>query len=215
MLKIYGSDLSGPANKIRFAANAMGLSYEYIRVNMREGEHKKPEYTKLHPAGKVPVMDDDGFVLFESNTMMKYLAAKSNSGLYPQGLKERAVVDQWIDFGSFHVGEATSRVIYNRLFAPLRKLPVDEGSLKTGLDFLARFLPVIDGQLGKHPYLAGGQLTLADINLLAVLDPAEVAGIDLSPFPNIVRWRNDLKAKDFYTKCHKEYGESLARPAGK
>lgn len=215
MLKIYGSDLSGPANKVRFAANALGLPYEYIRVNMREGEHKKPEYIQLHPAGKVPVLDDDGFVLFESNAMMKYLAGKKKSDLYPQDLKERMVVDQWIDFASFHVGDAVSRVTYNRFFASLRNFPVDESSLKAGLEFLNRYLPIIDGQLGRHAYLAGDKLTLADINLLAILDPAEVANIDLSPYKNIVRWRKELKAKDFYTKCHREYAESLARPAEK
>jgi len=211
MLKIYGSDLSAPANKVRFAANALGLKYEYQKVDLRSGENRKPEFLKLHPAGKIPVIDDDGFVLFESNAIIRYLTDKHNSPLYPKPLTQRAAVDQWIDFGSIHVGAALSKVLYNRIFAPLRGIPVDENSLKEGLGFLDRFLPVVEEQLRKTKYLAADELTLADINLLALLDPAEVAAIDLSAYPKLVEWRTGLKNRDFYTKCHKEYGESLRK----
>ena len=215
MLKIYGSDLSAPANKVRFAANAVGLKYEYIKIDLRAGDHQKPEFLKVNPIGKVPAIDDDGFKLFESNAIIKYLAVKNNSPLYPKDLKERAVVDQWIDFGSMHVGTALSKVIYNRLFAPLRNIPVDENSLKEGLSFLERFLPAVDEQLAKNKYIAGNKLTLADLNLVALFDPCEIANIDLSKYKNIINWRNALKKEKFYTDCHKEYGEALkARLAG-
>lgn len=213
MLKIYGSDLSAPANKVRFAANALGLKYEYIRINLREGEHQKPEFLKINPVGKIPVIDDDGFILAESNAIIKYLAAKNDSPFYPKELKERAVVDQWVDFGSMHVGMALMKVVYNRVFAPIRKIAVDENSIKEGLGFLDRFLPVVDAQLGKNPYLAGKTLTAADINLLALLDPSELAGVDLSKYKNLTAWRNKLRQEKFYTDCHKEYGESLKQAA--
>ena len=215
MLKIYGSDLSAPANKIRFIANALGLKFEYIRIDLRAGEHQKPEFLRVNPVGKVPAIDDDGFLLFESNAILRYLADKNNSSLFPKDVKERAVVDQWIEFGSHHVGLAFGKVLYNRVFAPLRKMPVDEQSLKDGLTFLDRFLPVVDKQLGQNKFLAGNKMSLADINLLATVDPAEIAGIDLSKYKNLVAWRNALKKEDFYTKCHKEYGDVLKQMAGK
>ena len=215
MLKIYGSDLSSPANKVRFVANALGLKYEYVSVNLREGEHMKAEYKKIHPANKIPAIDDDGFNLFESNAIIRYLAGKNNSPLYPKDMKQRAEVDQWIDFGSMHVGMALSKVVYNRLFAPRRGLPADENSVKEGLGFLDRFLPVVDEQLGKSKYLAGSQMTLADINLLALLDPAELANVDLSKYKYLTAWRDNLRKQDFYTKCYKEYGEMLKQPAAK
>ena len=209
MLKIYGADLSTPATKVRFTANLLGLKYDYRRVDLRGGEQQKPEFLKLHPAGKIPVIDDDGFVLFESNAIIRYLAEKNKSPLYPNDLKERAMVDEWMEFGSHHVGQAMSKVVYNRLFAPMRKVPVDEQSLKDGISFLERFLPVIDNQLGKNKFLAGNQLSLADINLLVILDPAEVATIDLSKYKNIVKWRNALQKEEFYTKCYRSYEEAL------
>jgi len=211
MLKVYGSDLSSPANKVRLAANFLGLKYEYIKVDLRAGEHQKPEFLKINPVGKIPAIDDDGFLLFESNAIIRYLADKNKSSIYPKDLKERAVVDQWIDFGSMHVGAALGRVMYNRVFAPMRGLTPDEASVKENLGFLDRFLPVVDQQLSKSKYLSGDKITLADINMLALFDPAEVADIDLSKHKNITKWRDGLKNQEFYTKCHKEYGEALKK----
>ncbi len=99
--------------------------------------------------------------------------------------------------------------MFNRVFAPMRGESVDERSIQDGLKFLGRFLPVVDAQLAKSPYLSGKTLTLADIDLLAAMDSAEIAGIDLAPYKNLVRWRNELKKLDFYTRCYKEYGEIL------
>ncbi len=209
MLKIYGSDLSSPANKVRFLANLMGLKYEYVKVDLRSGEQQKPEFIKVNPIGKVPAIDDDGFCVFESNAILRYLADKHNSPLYPKGLKERAIVDEWMDFGSMHVGLALSKVTYNKLFAPMRGVPVDENSMKEGFTFLDRFLPLVDQRLGEQKFLAGSQITLADINMLAVLDPSELSGVDLSKYKNLLAWRNQLKQQPFYIACHKEYGEIL------
>jgi glutathione S-transferase len=210
MLIIYGANLSAASNKVRFVANALGLEYEYRKMNLRKGEHREEWFLKLHPAGKIPVIDDDGFVLFESNAIVKYLTQKHGAPIYSSGLKERAVVDQWLDFGSIHVGVAFGRVLFNYVFAPIIGAPADEQSLKDGREFLDRFLPVVDAQLQNNAYLAGPEITLADFNMLAVLDPAEVADVDLSTFANIVRWRNSLMQKEFYTKCHKTYGEAFA-----
>ena len=113
MLKIYGFDFSSPANKVRMCANALGLEYEYIQVNMQEGEHKSDKYLAVNPAGKVPAIDDDGFTLFESNAIMKYFCDKSSSSYYPKDPLERAVVDQWCDFVSIHVYMALGRVVFN------------------------------------------------------------------------------------------------------
>jgi glutathione S-transferase len=214
MLKIYGADLSPPSNKVRFVANELGLDYEYISMNLVSGENHSERHLKLHPGGKVPVIDDDGFVLFESNAIIRYLAAKCESPLYPPGAKQRALVDQWADFVSHHIATAVSRVLVNRVFAPFLNQEVDERSLADGLSFLERFLPVVDAPLETRRYLAGGELTLADFNLLSALDPAEVAQVGLSGYMNITRWRQDLMGRDFYTKCHKSYGDVLAAIAG-
>jgi glutathione S-transferase len=100
------------------------------------------------------------------------------------------------------------------VFAPFLNQDVDERSITEGVAFLERFLPVVDAPLKERRYLAGGEMTLADLNLLSALDPAEVAQVDLSGYLNITRWRKDLQSQDFYTKCHKSYGDVLAAIAG-
>jgi len=209
MLKIYGANLSAPANKVRMTANALGLEYEYIQVNIRAGEHRTEQYLKLHPAGKVPVIDDNGLLLFESNAIIKYLCSSEMSLLYPEDLKQRAQIDQWIDFTVIHVGGAMGRVLFNRVFASFAKVPVDERSLSDGIKFLDRFLPVIDQQLAKDGYVAGEKFSLADITLLATIDPAEVAGIEIAPYKHLFEWYTILRQKDFYTQCHTSYDAVL------
>ena len=101
------------------------------------------------------------------------------------------------------------RVFFNRIIYQVLNVEKDERSLQDGLTFLERFLPIVDTQLGKSTHLASEDLSLADMVLLAWLDPAEVSEIDLSPYQNIVRWRNRLKQEDFYTTCHKDYQEAF------
>ena len=209
MLKIYGFDFSSPANKVRMCANALGLEYAYIQVNMQEGEHKSDKYLAVNPAGKVPAIDDDGFTLFESNAIMKYFCDKSSSSYYPKDPLERAVVDQWCDFVSIHVYMALGRVVFNKIVAPQMGFDVDERSLRDGQVFLGQFLPVIEGQLGKTEFLAGDELTIADFCLLATVDPAEMIELDLTPYPKLNAWRENLRAQEFYQNVHKFFGESM------
>jgi len=209
MLTIFGFDFSSPANKVRFAANAMGLKYEYKRVNLLAGEQKSPEFLKINPTGRVPAINDDGFTAFESAAIIKYLADKNHSALYPKDLQKRTIVDQWIDFANLHVATALSRVTFNRVLYKVFNAEQDERSLNDGIKFLGQFLPVIEKQLKENKYLAGNEMTLADINLLAALDPAELSSVDLSVYPAISNWRKGLRAQSFYTQCHNSLDEVL------
>ena len=215
MLTVYAMELSAPSNKVRFVVNALGLEHEYKSINIMAGEQKSEWYLKINPAGRVPAIKDGDFTLFESNAIIKYLAEKNDSAYYPKDIQQRAKIEQWIDFSSLHVGAAMTRVLFNRVLAPIIGAEIDENSLKTGISFLKNFLPIVDSQLGKDKFLAGHEISLADFVLLAVLDPAEVCQIDLTPYKNITKWRQDLQTKDFYTKCHKSYSDALAAAGSK
>jgi glutathione S-transferase len=209
MLTIYGSDLSGPAIKVRLTATYLGLEHKWQIINLREGEQKQEWFLKINPVGKIPAMDDEGFHLFESNAICKYLAEKQGSPLLPKDLKTRAVIEQWIDFITVHIGVHAATVTYSRVFAPRLNRPVNEQALADALKFLEQYLPILEKQLSAHAYVAGKSITLADLTLLAVLEPAELSGIKLSAYPKLAAWRQDLKQQSFYTKCYKEYGEQL------
>jgi glutathione S-transferase len=205
MLKIYGLDFSPWVNRVRFTANQIGLEYDYVQVDLLNGEGQSTEYKQLHPAGKVPAIDDDGFVLFESGAICRYLATKSDSSIYPDDVKTKAVVDQWTDFSVIHIAMAMQKVFFNRVVYKMMDKEQDKLSLKEGEEFLQHFLPIIDAQLGTMSYLAGDTISLADMILVAWLDPAEISELNLSPYQHIYKWRNQLKQQDFYTKCHQNY----------
>ena len=210
MLKIYGHEMSQPANKVRMCANALGIEYEFVRVDLSAGEHRSDTYLAVHPAGKVPAIDDDGFTLFESDAIMKYLCRKIGSDYYPRDPAKQAEVDQWCSFISVHIYMALVRVAFNKLAAPRMGLDVDERSMADGYRFLERFLPVIEQQLSKTKYLAGDELTIADYCLLATVDPAELIEIDLKQYPKLSAWRENLRSQQFYQDVHKFYGESMS-----
>ena len=153
-----------------------------------------------------PAIEVDGFKLFESNTIIRYLATINNSPIYPQDAKKRAIVDAWLDYVAIHVAQAVGRVIFNRVFAPMTGQQADQESIRVGLEFLDKYFPILEKQLSQNPYLAGKEFTLADINLLAVLDPCELAQINtIDRYPSLKKWRNNLKSQPFYQKCYKDY----------
>ena len=184
MLTIYGSDLSGPAIKVRLVASYLGLEHKWQLINLREGEQKQEWFLKINPVGKVPAMDDNGFRLFESNAICKYLCEKSNSSLYPKDLKNHAIVEQWIDFISSHLVVHLMTVAFSRIFAPLFNRPINEQSLVDALKFLDQYFPIIEQQLAQHAFIAGNQISLADLILFSMLEPSEMSNVSLAYIQN-------------------------------
>ncbi len=208
MIKLYGMGLSFNVSKVRYCLNYLNLKYDWVQTNPITEENRKPEYLSICPTGKIPAIEIDGFKLFESNSINRYLATINNSSIYPQDTKKRAVVDAWMDYVAIHVAHALGRVLFNRVFAPMTGQKADQESLRIGLEFLDRYFPILEKQLSQNSYLAGKEFSLADINLLAVLDPCELAQISsIDGYPAIKKWRAGLKSQPFYQKCYKDYSQ--------
>ena len=208
-MKLYYHPLSFPALSILFAAEAAGADYETHVVNLQEGEHKKPEYLAINPYGRVPAMSDGDFNLSESEAIMRYIARKSESDLYPGDLQSQAKVDQWMDYVNHHIRSPIARVQFNRVVAKFMGAETDEASVQTGLKFLENNLPVIEETLKAQPFLCGDKMTLADVALVAALEPADMCGFDLSPYPTIKAWRATRMGESFYTNVHSHFGAEL------
>lgn len=200
MIKLYGIDFSTRSNKVKMCLTAMNLPYEYIEVNLLKGENKQSTHLMLHPGGKVPVLDDNGFILFESVAIMKYLCRQYKFAWYPEDIKTQALVDQWCDYASQHLDVQVVRVAFNVILAPSLDQHVSEKSIELGKEMILQLLPIFDVHLSKSPYLVDDAITIADVNLLSIIDPLEKIGINLSIFPNIATWREKLQACDFYQK---------------
>lgn len=198
MLTIYVNLVSTPCRRVLYVANYLGLDYELKELEFRSEEIRSPDYRAIHPARKLPSITDDDFTLFESGAICKYLCRKVDSPLFPQDIREQAVMLQWEDFSLAHIGLALGKVMFNRLIAPKYGIPVNEGSITEGLKWLGRYLPIVEERLRESPYLAGEQITLADITLLSVLDVAEDSEVDLTQYPHLTRWRYGLQCQEFW-----------------
>ncbi len=211
MLKIFGSPVSIKVNKVRFVANYLGLDSELVTLNPMAGDLQSEDFLKINPIGKMPAIVDGDFCLSESGAIIRYLASKANSDIYPTDPKQRAVIDQWIDFGSMHVGASFIKVFFNLAFAEKIGMEKDQRSMEEGKAWLLdRFLPILEKRLSENIFLTGAQFSLADLNLLAYLDLAEPANIDLTVYPSLSAWLTNLRSKKFYLKCHKNFEENLA-----
>jgi len=178
-MKIYGSDLSFPANKARMAAYAVGIDFDYIQVNLKAGDQRVDTFLDMNPIGKIPVLDDDGFYVFESNAIARYLGKKVNSPLFPSDLQASTTIDQWMEFISHHIGNALGKVLFNTHFYSFMGVEKDERSLSDGRAWLEKYCPVLDSQLKENEFLTGPTMTMADICMLATCDPFQVIDIDM------------------------------------
>lgn len=207
MIKLYGVSISNNVAKVRYCLSYLNLAYELIETSPIKGETQTDSFRQISPSGKVPAIDVDGFTLFESNAINRYLAVIQQSPIYPVDAEKRAKIDAWMDYVSIHVSAAQGRVTFNRALAPILGMQPDEAAIKEALELLGKYLPIIDSQLSKNKYLAGSEFSLADIDLLAVLDPAELSDIDLRSYSNILKWRNQLKFEPFYQNVYKDFTE--------
>ncbi len=198
MLKIYGNPLSVFVNKVNFLVTYLGLDHEFIELDPRKGELKSAEFLAINPIGKMPAITDGDFNLAESLAIMRYLADKNNSDLYPKPLQERAIVDQWLDFSTAYIGAALLKVALNKVLYKILNMEPDLRSLKEGEELLLRFLPVVEKQLQQNKYVCGDKLSLADFSLLAGLGLTDAMDYSLSDYPALSSWLKDLRTMEFY-----------------
>lgn len=209
MTTIYYHPLSFPSLTTIFVAEFIGIDYEKIIVDLSKREHKSEDYLKINPVGKIPAMSDGDFNMSEAVAISRYLAARENSPLYGGGLQHQAKVDQWMDFVVQDIRMNVGRVHFNRVIGPMLGASVDPDAVKLGLKLLEKSLPHAEAQLELTPYLCGDDISLADIVLLASLEPVNMAKIDLSSYPAVQAFLSSMREETFYTNVHTHYGEEL------
>src|SRR5947207_11041926 len=146
-IKLYDSKVSPYARKVRLLAAELDIPIEKIAVDFQKGEPQKPEYLAMNPNGKVPVIDDDGFVLWESIAILKYLASKKQK-LLPKNARAMAEADQWMFWWANHPEPAIELLLYELVLKPYFGKPGQDASImQEARDLLNRYLPVLDKRL--------------------------------------------------------------------
>src|SRR6266478_4813622 len=185
-LKIYGVARSRAA-RVLWMAKELGLDYEHVKVDFATGETRTPAHLALNPNGHVPVIDDDGVILWESMAINLYLAKKYDAGgLYPSRIEDEARAWQWSFWGMTEVERPVLTALFHRAMLPEDKRDAalaDESERQ-----LAAPLRVLDAAVAHQPYLLGEHFTVADLNVASILSWARPARIDLSGVPKMADW---------------------------
>ena len=199
MLRIWGRDNSVNVQKVLWCCEEMSLAYERIDAGGAFGVVDTPKYRGLNPNGLVPTIEDDGFVLWESNCIVRYLAAAHAPGkLWPEDLRIRAEADRWMDWTNTTFWPAI-RTLFLGLIrtAPDRRDPeaLEESRLKT-----AEALRIADAHLNTYPYLAGDNFTMGDIALGCGIWRWMALPIERPALTSVQRWFDSLARRPAYKK---------------
>ncbi len=197
-MKLYGNPWSNAARRVQMLCEELKIPYTYETVDLMQGLQYAPEFQRLNPNSKVPVIDDDGFLLWESNTIMRYLADKHKAATwYPTEPKARAIVEQWLDWNQTRIGPEAGKLMFNMHFAGDKR---NDQSIEDGKKWLLKILPVMNSVLDTRPYLCDGQITLADLAAATNIAYLEACQYDFSPYPAIQRWYHAIKARPSFAK---------------
>lgn len=195
MITIYGSPQSS-AGRCFWALEETGVEYEVKPVNFKEQEHKSAPFLKLNPNGKVPVLTDGDFVIWESMAINMYLCEKYKPELLGKTPEEKGLTSQW---SFWALGELQPPLIES--FIQLNFVPEahrDQNKIEKNLEKLPALFKILDNALSSSKYLAGNEFTLADLNTASVAFLSEYINYDISSYKNIVGWLNAIKERKAY-----------------
>lgn len=197
-MKLYYHPASTTSRPVLLLAAEAGLALEMQIVDLFTGEHFKPPFEAVNPNHLVPVLEDGGFRLTESSAILKYLADKAGSPLYPKDLQARARVNERMDWVNTQLCRDLAYGLVYPQVLPNHKRPSSEAqdaTLRWGQERAAAWLKVMnDHLLGDSGWLAGDAMTIADLFAAAFVTLAELAGSDLAAFPKVRAWLDRVKA---------------------
>jgi len=183
-LRIYGIARTR-AFRALWMAMELGIEYEHDPVEIGDAGARTPEFLAINPNGRLPVIVDDGFVLFESLAITMYLAKKHSPGkLYPATIEGEARLWQWTSWALTEVDRGVN--IWSLHAVRLPEAERDAAKREEALKVVAAPFKVLDAAVAAQPYLLGADFTVADLNVAAVISRA--VDMDLSAVPNLKAW---------------------------
>lgn len=200
-MKLYQFPLSPNCQKVVAVAHEAKVPLTLVNLDVFKGAAKSPEMLAKNPNGRVPVLEDGDFVLWESNAMLGYVAGKADrTDLAPTAPRDRADVDRWLAWSNAHFAPAVRKVAFERIVKKLAGLgPADEALVRAGTEEFAVVAAVLDRCLAGREYLTG-RLTIADFASVTYAALCDSAGLDLAPYPNARAWLSRMLSRDSLQK---------------
>jgi len=199
MLEIWGRRNSGNAIPVMFAVGELGLNYKRHDVGGSFGGLDTAAYAQLNPNRKIPTVNDNGRVIWESQTIIRYLAREYGSGtLWPEDSYELAMADQWMEWAKTTIVPHLTAVFFGLVRFPPEKR--DPDAIAAGAVAFGRELQIVERQLENTSFLAGDQLTVGDIPLGAYVYRYFNLDIERPSLPNVEAWYARLRDRPAYQK---------------
>ena len=197
MLKILGRKTSSNVQKVVWCCEEIGLPFERTDIGGEFGKNKEPEYLALNPNGLVPTINDDGFILWESNSCVRYLAGKYGKGkLWPADPQLAASASRWMDWQLSTVNAPVGTLFR----ALLRKEDLPATEIEAACQRGSEVWQLLDAQLAKTPFVAGSELTVGDIALGNAIHRWYKFPIERPDLTNLKAWYDRLCAQPAYQK---------------
>lgn len=199
MLTIWGRSSAFNVLKVLWLADELHLKYKHIDVGGAYGGLDSSEFLAKNPHGKIPVLEDDDLVVWESHTILRFLAANyGNDTIYPMDLKERTKVERWMDWSHTSLQPA-----FMDLFWGFYRTPESEQNLKIiskAAETCENQFSLLNQILQKQTYLAGNFFSLADFPAGSVLYRYFNMGYAVTEYPNVIKWYQRLNQRKAYQK---------------
>lgn len=188
-MRIYGDSISGNCLKVRWVAEYLGRSFDWIEIDVLKGESRTPEFLALNPAGQVPlVILDDGRPLAQSNAIILHLAERSD--LIPTDAYDRARMLEWMFWEQYSHEPYVAVARFQVRYAGKPVSELEPRLVERGKDALQR----LEDGLALSPFLVGEAVSLADVALVAYTRVAHEGGFELESYPAVAAWVKRVEA---------------------
>ena len=198
MRRIWGRTNSINVMKVLWGCAELGVTYERIDAGGKFGGLKTPEYLAKNPNSLIPVLEEDGFVLWESNAILRYLGATHANGspLWPADARSRAIADQWMDWQ-----QTTAQAALGPAFVQMYRTPPekrDDSVIRRSLERSVETFGILEAHLARHPHVAGEAFTLGDIPIGCVVYRYLHMPIERPDLPALAAYHQRLLARPGY-----------------
>ncbi len=185
-MKLYYFPSPNP-QKVHFALNELGLECETVAVDLTKRESHTPEFLKLNPCGRVPVLVDGDLTLWESHAILAYLGEKTGR-LWPATLAGRADALRWLFFLTSTISPPATELAFNRIAVKLVGLPADEAAIARGEKGLVGPIGIMEEHLAGRRWMLGEEFSLVDCDFGPTLNVIEKAGFSFADFPRVTAY---------------------------
>jgi glutathione S-transferase len=197
MIKLYDTGVSGHCHRVRLLLSLLGLPYNRYPIDMKAGQHKCAEYLLLNPLGQVPTLVDGPTVITDSTAALVYLAIKyGDEHWLPRDAEGAARVQRWLSTASGELYRGPVQARAGKLFG--RDVDMDRAVAES-----ERLFTWMESELAHRTWLASTHPTIADIAMYSYIRLANEGGLELSPYPGILRWLAAVEGLPGFEPVHR------------